>query len=97
MKNLRFSFLPSWAKGQNDSVDISMSQVKTGYEFKCDESESECVHPMAFGDVPKFLLEVGADPKANPFEVVQELIDAGKAREVHAAIHATLKPSFVWP
>ena len=73
-----------------------MSQVDDGYEFKCEEASSECVHPLPSNEVSAFLLVIEADPSANPFEAVQHLVAEGKAREVHAAIHATLKPSFVW-
>ena len=96
MKNLTFSFLPSWAKNKHESVEISMSRVDSGYEFKCEEASSECVHPLPSNEVPTFLLAIGADPASNPFEAVQHLVAEGKAREVHAAIHADLKPSFVW-
>lgn len=73
-----------------------MSQVDIGYEFKCEETSSECVHPLPANEVTAFLLAIGADSAANVFEAVQHLVADGKAREVHAAIHATLKPSFTW-
>lgn len=96
MKNLSFSFLPSWTKDTHDAVEISMSYSDAVYEFKCEDANTECVHPMPSNEVAKFLAEIGADPKTNPFEAVQRLIAEGKAREIHAAIHSTLKPSFVW-
>jgi hypothetical protein len=96
LKSLTFSFLPFRADTKHESVEISMSQVNDGYEFKCEEASRECVHPLPSNQVPTFLLAIGADHSANPFEAVQHLVEEGKVRDVHAAIHATLKPSFVW-
>jgi len=96
MKNLSFSFLPSWAEDTHDAIEISMSYADAVYEFKCEDVNTECVHPMSLAEVPGFLLEIGADPNADPLEAVQLMVDSEKAREVHAAIHAKLKPSFVW-
>lgn len=96
MKDLRFSFLPSWSEEKHDSVHMAMSHRDEGYEFKCEEANTECVHPMSLGEVPLFLSELGAEPGADPFETVQQMVALGKSAEVHQAIHATLKASFVW-
>lgn len=96
MENLRFSFLPSWAEEEHDLLEISMSQIDAGYEFKCEETNTECIHPMTFDEVPRFLLEIGANQDTDPLEAVKQMVKANRVKEVHAAIHALLKPSFVW-
>lgn len=96
MNLLHFSFLPSWAEGQQDLIEISMSRIDSGYEFKCEETNTECVHPMSLSEVPGFLLEIGATQDTDPFDAVKQLVEADQVKEVHAAIHTKLKPSFVW-
>jgi len=96
MPKFVFSFSPSGLEAKHDEVEISMSQVDNGYEFKCEDRISECVHPMSLAEVPGFLSEIGAAQDSDPLEVVQQMVEDGKARQIQKAIHAKLKPSFVW-
>lgn len=95
-KELRFKYLPSWAKSPSDYIDISLGRGESGLEFRCQEIDEDCAHPISNEQVPDFLSELGEDPSGNLFPTLERLIAEGKEDAIHKAIHTNLKASFVW-
>ncbi len=96
MKNFKFSFKSSGANGSSYEIYISVSKTKDGYLFRCDDTETDCAHPLTQPETAAFLEALGAEPKSGVFAAVKQMVELGKAAHVHRVIHQTLKPSFVW-
>lgn len=95
-KELSFKYLPSWAKSPSDYIDIWLGRGESGLEFRCQEVDKDCAHPISPEQVPDFLAALGEDPNGKLFPTLERLIAEGKEGAIHAAIHKKLKASFVW-
>ena len=95
-KELRFKYLPSWAKSPSDYIDIWLTRGESGLEFRCQEINDDCAHPISPEQVPEFLAALGEDPNRKLIPTLERLIAEGNEGAIHAAIHKKLKASFVW-
>lgn len=95
-RELRFSYLPSWAKNPREFIDVWLGQGESGLEFRCQEVDEDCAHPISQDQAPEFLAALGEDPIGKLFPTLEKLIAEGKQGAIHTAIHKTLKASFVW-
>lgn len=95
---IEFNYLPISAKNSHDTETVKMTKTDTGYEFRCESADEECVHSLPSDKYELFIRTLGDDfsEVSDPEIVVLKFVAEERFQEIYSAIHQGLKVTYSW-